>query len=59
MTAYRVAFGRPRAAIGPQDERLGAARLWILPNPSGLNASWTLPKLAEAFRELRVAIGEQ
>jgi TDG/mug DNA glycosylase family protein len=58
VTAYRVAFGRPRAAIGPQDERLGAARLWILPNPSGLNASWTLPKLAGAFRELRDAVGK-
>ena len=53
VTAYRVAFGRPRAAIGPQDEQLGAARLWILPNPSGLNASWTLPRLAEAFGALR------
>jgi TDG/mug DNA glycosylase family protein len=58
VTAYRVAFGRPRAVIGPQDERLGAARLWILPNPSGLNASWTLPKLAEAFGELRDAAAD-
>lgn len=58
VTAYRIAFGRPRAAIGPQDETLGPARLWILPNPSGLNASWTLPRLAEAFRELREAVGE-
>jgi double-stranded uracil-DNA glycosylase len=58
VTAYRIAFGRPRAAIGPQDETLGPARLWILPNPSGLNASWTLPRLAEAFRELRAAVGE-
>ncbi len=58
VTAYRTAFARPRAAIGPQDERLGPARLWILPNPSGLNASWTAPRLAEAFRELRAAVGE-
>ena len=55
VTAYRVAFGRPRAAIGPQPEGLGPARLWILPNPSGLNASWQLPRLATAFRELRAA----
>ena len=55
VTAYRTAFGRKRAAIGPQQERLGAARLWILPNPSGLNAHWTLPALAEAFGELRQA----
>jgi TDG/mug DNA glycosylase family protein len=53
VTAYRAAFGRPRAAIGPQPDTLGGARLWILPNPSGLNASWTLPRIAEAFRELR------
>lgn len=55
VTAYRVAFGRPRAAIGPQREDLGPARLWILPNPSGLNASWQPPRLAAAFRELRMA----
>jgi TDG/mug DNA glycosylase family protein len=59
VTAYRTAFGRKRAAIGPQQERLGAARLWILPNPSGLNAHWLLPALAEAFRELRTAVGDQ
>jgi TDG/mug DNA glycosylase family protein len=53
VTAYRTAFGRPRAAIGPQPDTLGGARLWILPNPSGLNASWTLPRIAEAFCELR------
>ncbi|WP_300611869.1 G/U mismatch-specific DNA glycosylase [Trebonia sp.] len=52
VTAYRTAFGRPRAAIGPQDERLGPAGLWILPNPSGLNAHYTLPALSAAFAEL-------
>jgi double-stranded uracil-DNA glycosylase len=55
VTAYRTAFGRPRASIGPQPDGLGGARLWILPNPSGLNASWTLPRIAEEFRELRKA----
>jgi len=55
VTAYRTAFARPRAAIGPQAETLGAAQLWILPNPSGLNASWTLPRIAATFRELREA----
>ncbi len=58
VTAYRAAFARPRAVIGPQQDQLGTARLWILPNPSGLNASWTLPRLTEAFRELRVAVGD-
>jgi len=53
VTAYRTAFGQPRASTGPQPDRLDGARLWVLPNPSGLNASWTLPRLAEAFRELR------
>src|SRR5436190_10587103 len=53
VTAYRTAFGRPRAAIGPQPDTLGGgARLWILPNPSGLNAHTTGPKLAELMREM-------
>jgi double-stranded uracil-DNA glycosylase len=58
VTAYRVAFARPQAAIGPQEDRLGEAHVWVLPNPSGLNASWPLPRLAEAFRQLRVAADE-
>ncbi len=57
VTAYRTAFGQPRAGAGPQPDRLGAARLWVLPNPSGLNASWTLPRITGAFRELREAAG--
>ncbi len=57
VTAYRKAFGRPRASIGPQRETLAGAVLWVLPNPSGLNASWTTPRIAEAFGELRAAVG--
>ncbi len=53
VTAYRTAFARPRAAIGPQPDPIGDARLWVLPNPSGLNAQWTTPRIVEAFRELR------
>jgi double-stranded uracil-DNA glycosylase len=56
VTAYRTAFGRPRASTGPQPERLGRARLWVVPNPSGLNAWWTTPKLIEAFRDLRLHV---
>jgi TDG/mug DNA glycosylase family protein len=56
VTAYRTAFAQPKALLGPQPEPMGAARLWILPNPSGLNASWTLPRLTQAFRELRDAV---
>lgn len=51
--AYRAAFERPRAVIGHQPERIGAATLWVLPNPSGLNANHQLPDLARAFGALR------
>lgn len=50
VTAYRTAFGRARAAIGPQDVTVGGAPLWVLPNPSGLNAHYTVGTLAEEFR---------
>ena len=53
MTAYRTATGERRAQVGPQDRQVGPARVWLLPNPSGLNASWQLPRLAEAYRALR------
>jgi len=56
VTAYRTAFGRRDAAVGPQDEAIGDTRVWVLPNPSGLNALWTTPKLTEAFRELRLRV---
>ncbi len=55
VTAYRTAFGQRQAAIGPQPERLSDTRLWILPNPSGLNAHWSARELAAAFAELREA----
>jgi len=55
VTAYRTAFRVPGAVVGPQACRLGGAHVWILPNPSGLNASWQLPRLAMAFRDLREA----
>jgi TDG/mug DNA glycosylase family protein len=58
VTAYRTAFSQPKAQIGPQPEPMGPARLWILPNPSGLNASWPLPRLTQAFDELRQAVQE-
>ena len=58
VTAYRTAFGRPRAAIGPQPDTLVGARLWILPNPSGLNAHTSVPLLAEDMRRLREALDD-
>jgi TDG/mug DNA glycosylase family protein len=54
VTAYRTAFGQPGAGVGPQELAAGDTRLWVLPNPSGLNALWTIPKLTEAFRDLRL-----
>ena len=56
ITVYRTAFGQPAATIGRQEETLGDASLWVLPNPSGLNAHWPAPKLAEAFRDLRLHV---
>jgi TDG/mug DNA glycosylase family protein len=53
--AYRSAFARPRAALGLQDDTLGATRIWVLPNPSGLNAHYGAADLAHLFGELRRA----
>ena len=55
VTAYRTAFAAPRAAVGPQDRRLGRTRVWVLPNPSGLNAHYTPAALADEFARLRAA----
>lgn len=55
ITAYRTAFGRPHAAVGPQDEQVSGVPVWLLPNPSGLNAHWTPTTLAEEFERLRHA----
>jgi TDG/mug DNA glycosylase family protein len=53
--AYRAAFARPKAVVGEQDEQIGEARVWVLPNPSGLNANYQLDDLMKLFRELREA----
>ena len=55
ITAYRSAFGRLRAAIGPQPELIADSVLWVLPNPSGLNAHYRLADLARLYEELRRA----
>jgi double-stranded uracil-DNA glycosylase len=54
--AYRVAFGRKAAKVGKQDKRIGETDLWVLPNPSGLNAHFQKPEMANVFRELRKAV---
>jgi TDG/mug DNA glycosylase family protein len=56
VTAYRVAFEERRAAVGRQERCIGSTRVWVLPNPSGLNAHWTPATLAGAFAELRVVV---
>ena len=53
--AYRVAFEQPKAAVGQQEELIGATAIWVLPNPSGLNANYQAKDLARLFRELRDA----
>ncbi len=55
LTAYRAAFDHPTAQIGPQLDRIGETRLWVLPNPSGLNAHYQLANLAELFQQLKNA----
>src|ERR1051325_5562019 len=57
--AYRTAFDRPKASVGRQDERLEGAGVWVLPNPSGLNANYQIEDLARLFRELREAVEAQ
>ena len=57
MTAYRVAFHDKDATVGLQELTIGATRVWVLPNPSGLNAHYQLPALADEFRKLRRAAG--
>jgi len=54
--AYRTAFGRPRAGLGVQPERIGETSVWVLPNPSGLNANYRPSELAALYRELRLSV---
>jgi TDG/mug DNA glycosylase family protein len=53
ITAWRLAFDRPRAQIGLQDETFGGRPVWVLPNPSGLNAHHQVPDLARLYGEAR------
>jgi TDG/mug DNA glycosylase family protein len=55
LQAYRTAFRRPGATIGLQPERIGGALLWLLPNPSGLQARYQVPEMTEMFASLYVA----
>ena len=55
LGAYRTAFGKPKAVIGRQDETIGQTLVWVLPNPSGLNAHYQARDLARLFAELKTA----
>lgn len=57
ITAYRTAFGLPKAVPGRQPRDLAGAELWVVPNPSGLNAHETVATLAEAYRQVAEAAG--
>jgi len=57
ITAYRTAFARPKAVLGEQPEPIGESRVWVVPNPSGLNAHATTATLAEAYAEPARAAG--
>lgn len=59
LGAYRSAYGRPRAAVGPQDQPLAERPVWLLPNPSGLNAHYQLPDLVRLYRALRESLDIQ
>jgi TDG/mug DNA glycosylase family protein len=55
VTAFRVAFEAPKARVGPQATVIGSTRVWLLPNPSGLNAHFQPTDLAREFRRLKEA----
>jgi len=57
ITAYRAAFGVRNAVVGRQPEPIGDAELWVVPNPSGLNAHDTIATLATAYRAAAEAAG--
>ncbi len=55
IQAFRIAFGNQKAGFGLQEGRIGSSRVWVLPNPSGLNASYQLPALSRMFKKVRTA----
>lgn len=58
MGAYRLAFAQPQATVGRQQLTIANTILWVLPNPSGLNANYQQPELTRLFRELKAAAAE-
>jgi TDG/mug DNA glycosylase family protein len=56
VSTFRSGFERPAALVGRQPDRIGHSEVWVLPNPSGLNAHYQLPRLVEAYAELRASV---
>jgi TDG/mug DNA glycosylase family protein len=56
VTAYRQAFGQPRAGLGRQADPMGETVVWVLPNPSGLNAHFQIDDLARLFGEVKTFV---
>jgi TDG/mug DNA glycosylase family protein len=52
VSTYRIAFDRPKATVGRQADRIGDSEVWVLPNPSGLNAHYQLPDLVREYRNI-------
>lgn len=55
-SAYRIGFGKAKASLGRQDEMIGETIVWVLPNPSGLNAHYQVDDLARLYRELHLFV---
>jgi TDG/mug DNA glycosylase family protein len=53
LTYFRTAWDQPKAKVGLQATRIGSTVVWVLPNPSGLNASYQIPRMAALYREMR------
>ncbi|MFI6595250.1 G/U mismatch-specific DNA glycosylase [Nonomuraea sp. NPDC050536] len=56
VSAFRTAFAVPKASVGPQETKIGETPVWVLPNPSGLNAHWTLEGIAAELSKLRATL---
>lgn len=59
VTSFRQAFDLPKAKVGPQNFTIGPSRVWLLTNPSGLNAHYTPAKLAELFHQLKLDVEKE
>jgi TDG/mug DNA glycosylase family protein len=56
LGAYRKAYQQPGSTVGPQPDSIGSSRIWLLPNPSGLNAHYNIQDLSDLFRQLRLSL---